>query len=750
MENRSPVANAGEDATYFLDQTITLDGSGSTDPDNDPLTFIWTLIESPDGSSAALSQVDAERPDLSADLPGIYQIELVVNDGEIESAPDRVLITVQDVTSSNTPPVAGVDVPANIIVGQQVSLDGSPSFDADGDTLSFGWTLTSAPTDSTATITDDTSSTATFTADLAGEYSFELVVNDGTDNSDPLPFTLVATDVANTKPVAVTTTQLFTLAGQPLALDGSQSFDDDGQPLTFRWRLMQKPPGSVILLENANAEVATITPDVDGDYEVELVVNDGIESSDPVTVMITAGALPDNCLVISEYIEGDSNNKAIELYNCDTAPVSLDNISICLVRNGTTSCGSALDLTGTLNPGEVIGVCNSQFDMSQIDAGDCDFTGGAMTFNGDDRLVVFEDINMDGQFDFGDVVLDAFGEISQDPVGREWEDTTYRRCNLLPYDGMSMPFDVTAFYDDFFANDYSDFGLPPAPGVMCGAPPVNRAPVADAGPARNITEGQSITLDGSGSSDPDNDVITFLWSMAQRPMGSMATLDDTMIASPSFTADVQGDYVLELVVNDGNLDSQVASVTITALPPITPGTGCVLISEVIEGDSNNKAIELYNCGTGAVSLDEINICLISNGNMACTSQTTLQLMGQLPAGEVVGICNSSINMSLLDAGDCDYTSSVTNFNGNDRLLLYRDNDDNGEFDGLTDEILDAFGETTVDPGKIWEDKTYRRCDLVNTYNGMGAFDVASYYVDTMMIDDFADFGDAPAAGTTCP
>lgn len=750
--NLAPVANAGEDATLFIDQAITLDGSASSDPNDDPLTYSWLITESPSNSQATLNANDIARPELLADLPGLYEAELVVNDGELDSTPDLVRFTIQDVTSANTPPVAGADVPVSIVVGQAATFEGSPSTDADGDALSFTWTLLGAPMGSAAMIEDATNQTSNFTADLEGNYSFELVVNDGETDSVALPFMVFATQVANTPPVAVTSTRLFTLPGQALALDGSESFDDEGQPLTFRWRLMQKPVGSAILLENANAEMASITPDVDGDYDIELVVNDGIENSAPVNVTVTAAARPDNCLIISEYIEGDGNNKAIELYNCDDEPIALDGVFVCIVRNGSNpTCTSPLALSGSLGIGDVVGVCNSQFDMSDLDAGDCDFTGGAMTFNGDDRLVVFQDLNMDGQYDFGDQVLDAFGEISQDPVGKEWEDTTYRRCNVTPYDGVNMPFDVTAFFDDFFTNDYSDFGLPPTFGVMCGAPPVNRMPVANAGPARTITTGQTITLDGSGSSDPDNDIVTFMWTMTQSPVGSVAMLDDATLEQPSFTLDLDGMYTIELVVNDGALDSTVSSVTITSLPPVMPGSGCLLISEVIEGTSNNKAVELYNCGTDSVSLDDINICLISNDNSTCSTQSTLQLSGQLIAGSVIGICNSGLNMAGIDPGDCTYTNAVTNFNGNDRLLLYRDNNDDGVFDALGDEILDAFGETSVKPSsEIWKDTSYRRCNLGGQYNGMGAFDVMTYYTNSATTDDVSDFGVPPMAGVTCP
>jgi len=94
-------------------------------------------------------------------------------------------------------------------------------------------------------------------------------------------------------------------------------------------------------------------------------------------------------------------------------------------------------------------------------------------------------------------------------------------------------------------------------------PPANQAPIADAGPNQEVETGTGVTLDGSGSSDPDGDTITYGWSLTV-PDGSSATLTGADTASPSFTPDVDGDYVATLVVNDGELDSDPDSVTVTA------------------------------------------------------------------------------------------------------------------------------------------------------------------------------------------
>jgi len=93
----------------------------------------------------------------------------------------------------------------------------------------------------------------------------------------------------------------------------------------------------------------------------------------------------------------------------------------------------------------------------------------------------------------------------------------------------------------------------------------NSAPVANAGADLNVATGSTVILDGSTSSDTEGDALTYQWGVISVPTGSNATLTNADTFNPSFTADVGGNYVFSLVVNDGSLDSTADSVTITAV-----------------------------------------------------------------------------------------------------------------------------------------------------------------------------------------
>lgn len=94
--------------------------------------------------------------------------------------------------------------------------------------------------------------------------------------------------------------------------------------------------------------------------------------------------------------------------------------------------------------------------------------------------------------------------------------------------------------------------------------PVSVKPVADAGTDQIVTVGETVMLDGSGSSDPENDVLTFRWGIVSQPLGSVATLSDTSLMAPILNPDKGGIYNINLIVNDGLSDSAADSITVTA------------------------------------------------------------------------------------------------------------------------------------------------------------------------------------------
>jgi len=184
--NDPPVADAGTDLSAALADTVALDGSGSSDPDGDPLSFSWWLNSVPAGSAAALFDSTAVAPRFVLDVRGRYTAVLVVNDGTVDSAPDTVAIDTE-----NSPPIAEAGPNRTVGFGT-VTLNGSSSRDPDGDPLTYRWSFDAMPAGSAAALSDSTAVMPTFVADAAGQFVVRLVVNDGTVDSAPDLVTITA------------------------------------------------------------------------------------------------------------------------------------------------------------------------------------------------------------------------------------------------------------------------------------------------------------------------------------------------------------------------------------------------------------------------------------------------------------------------------------------------------------------------------------------------------------------------------
>jgi RHS repeat-associated protein len=282
--NNRPVANAGTDQTVQVGETVALNGSASSDVDGDSLTYAWTLLSKPTGSQAVLSSSTAVNPSFLVDKPGDYTLQLIVNDGKIDSNPDSVTISTR-----NSAPIAQAGPDQTTKVGVAVTLDGSSSSDVDGDPLIYRWTLPVKPSGSQATLSNPNAISPVITPDKPGIYEAELIVNDGLLDSAPDRVTI---NTENSKPVANAGVDQVVQLGQTVTLDGGTSHDVDGDPLSFKWSLTTSPTDSTATFTDPQLQVTQFIPDKAGLYIAQLIVNDSHIDSDPDTAQITVEVLP--------------------------------------------------------------------------------------------------------------------------------------------------------------------------------------------------------------------------------------------------------------------------------------------------------------------------------------------------------------------------------------------------------------------------------------------------------------------------
>lgn len=175
--NTAPTAEAGANQTVAKGVTVTLNGTGSSDPDTgDTITYRWKKLSGPD---VTLSNPETASPTFtspSSDENVALEFQLTVTDNGGLQGTDTVIINVTD--SSNTPPDANAGVDQAVAAGATVTLNGTASTDAEDNAItSFFWRQL---TGTSVTLSDPASSQPTFTAPAAGNESleFELTVSD--------------------------------------------------------------------------------------------------------------------------------------------------------------------------------------------------------------------------------------------------------------------------------------------------------------------------------------------------------------------------------------------------------------------------------------------------------------------------------------------------------------------------------------------------------------------------------------------
>ncbi|MCC6144075.1 MAG: PKD domain-containing protein, partial [Candidatus Hydrogenedentes bacterium] len=318
-----PVANAGPAQTIQLGESATLDGRQSFDPDGDPLTFAWALTNAPQGSelnTGDLRNANTAQPGVTPDVAGAYTFTLTVSDGD-ETDSDTTTVVVE--APGNTAPIANAGPDQTVFLRTVVNLDGSGSSDADGQPLSFRWTILEAPQGSSAALGNANTANPQIQVDAFGQFIIQLIVNDG--QTDSAPDTVVVT-VVNRQPTAVAGNDQTVVVGQPTQLDGTGSSDPEDLPLSFSWTVTADVPppskGESFTLEGEDTATPTFTALVPGTYTATLVVNDGMIDRAPDSVTLSTDTNPPQI----QYPTGDINGATINS-ECGTEfdePTALD------------------------------------------------------------------------------------------------------------------------------------------------------------------------------------------------------------------------------------------------------------------------------------------------------------------------------------------------------------------------------------------------------------------------------------------
>ncbi|MES2317950.1 MAG: PKD domain-containing protein [Pseudomonadota bacterium] len=275
--------SSGKNALYAaVGYTVSLNAANSQDPDGSWLSYTWTLVK-PAGSQAELSSTDGVTTQIDPDLLGNYVVKLVAtNHWGVASTYTTTIVVgnrrpVAAITTNVSPTALPTGPAIRLPVNTLVTLRGSTSVDADGDVLTYGWTLSGKPTGSVAAVSSDSGAVVQMTVDLAGSYTALLRVTDSTGAYSEQTMKI---EVGNYAPVAVIDRSRITvLSGTAATASAALSFDEDRDNLTYAWAIDARPVASTATIAAASSATLSFTPDLPGTYVASVTVSDGISSN---------------------------------------------------------------------------------------------------------------------------------------------------------------------------------------------------------------------------------------------------------------------------------------------------------------------------------------------------------------------------------------------------------------------------------------------------------------------------------------
>ncbi len=208
--NAPPTADAGAPQTVNPGDSVTLDGSSSSDPNGDALTYLW---QQTGGVTVTLSGATTVSPTFTAPAAsGVLTFTLTVTDT------GGLTDTASTIVTINAAPTADAGAPQTVNPGDGVTLDGSASSDPNGDPLTYQWTQIGG---TTVTLSGATTVSPAFTAPAAsGVLTFTLTVTDTGGLTDTATTTVTVPNIA---PTADASAPQTVNPGDGVTLDGSAS-----------------------------------------------------------------------------------------------------------------------------------------------------------------------------------------------------------------------------------------------------------------------------------------------------------------------------------------------------------------------------------------------------------------------------------------------------------------------------------------------------------------------------------------------
>jgi hypothetical protein len=596
-EKPLPVARVtGPSHMHQIGDRVVVSGEESTGEGE--LEYRWTLIV-PEGSEAAFEFENRSKNAFTVDAGGTFTVQLVVVDRNGESEPANF-----DVQVAYGAPTAVLELIApdpTVALDDEVIADGSKSVDPAGQPLTYEFRLTQRPLGSQALITAE-GSKARFMPDRGGLYEVGLKVRNATTISEEVTRTIVVEPPRNRPPTANAGRDRGQRLGEEVLLDGSLSSDPDGDELSFAWRMLSKPEGSLAEIEDANQMIARFLPDEEGNYEIELEVSDGeFTSTDTVTIrgIATVNLPPQITNVTLDGFRVQSGGTETRPFGNSVVIQAevFDDQGADLVMHWdlVRPDGSAAELSdqGKLKKGltaDVDGIYQISITANDGELDSDTFSFG-IRFRGENRLPVAVLRTIDGLVSYPagtQITLD--GSHSYDTDEPQDKLTNFAWRLLAQPDGqpnqtlnesgsgssvtfrlqkkstMSRPYRFELVVSDSMGGvsepvtlEIESRNRPPVARVVQPNPALLANVHVEKLEPEHPNPGSHVNLNamtpGHESSDPDpgdEGRLTFLWQVVSQPPGSNPVLNNPTNVSTGFYTDMAGTYQVKLTVSDND------------------------------------------------------------------------------------------------------------------------------------------------------------------------------------------------------
>ncbi len=537
------------------------------DSDGDGLPDSWE-------SSFAFDSSNPDDAGGDSDNDGISNLEEYYNDTDPRDASDNL-------------PVASAG-PDQSLAPTRVYLEGSASFDPNGDPLEYAWSSVTAP--AAITLENRTAVRASFVGVKAGLYRFMLSCFDGKASAtDTVDITIL-----NAPPSVEAGSDMTVDAGETIALHASGS-DPNGDTLGYAWSLLEGPEAQLPDLTDQDISLTLMNP---GIYRFSVVCSDGVNSSPADEMLVTvnddnhaptaiAGTDADVQLGARVTLDG-SRSSDPDGDELEFAWIQVLGPAVAMQDATTSNPWFDADAEGTFEFELVVtdGFVSSVADRVIVRV--LQLNNAPVAAAGDDQHVYVGDL----------VTFDAAGSFDpdNDTLSFSWSQTSGASVELAGADSDRPSFTPTTSGVLEFTLEVSDGQASSQDSISVTVDDINQVPVADAGDDCVVNTGETLTLDGSRSSDPDGDAVSFIWSQLQGPRVSLSSSNS---AAPSFVPAEAGVYVFELKVYDGTDTSSPDTVTVTVqadeagITPLSPEMGAVVSENPTFSWAGNDSITKY-------------------------------------------------------------------------------------------------------------------------------------------------------------